>query len=385
MNILLFNFEYPPLGGGGGVMTSQIAEELATRHTVHVITTRYRSVPSYEFLHGVHVHRVPVFGRTSMPTATFLSLITYAPSAFFRGLILTRKHAFDIINAHFIVPSGLPAFCISKIRNIPIVITLIGGDVYDPSKGVSPHRHSLFRWIIRTMASNADALTAISHDTKQRAIELHGITKHIEVVPIGLRHGAVSAISRESLGIGREDFLCVSIGRLVPRKGYDVLLKAWRHIPNAHLIIMGNGPQKEYLNSLLVAYSLTKRVHMVGYVPEDQKLGILQNANVYVSAAQHEGFGLVFLEAMDAGLPIIAANDGGQKDFLEHGKNALLIPPLDAEKIAESLQKIIVDNDLRERMKKQNSKDVKKYYIDKTVQLLEQVLINTSKKYEHHS
>ncbi len=383
MNILFFNFEYPPLGGGGGVMTAQLAEELAKRHTIHVITTAFHGSKSYEFLNGVHIHRVFVVGRTSIPTATFISLVTFAPAAFIKGLRLTRKHGFDIINAHFVIPSGLPALWLARLRKIPLVITLVGGDIYDPSKGISPHRHGIFRATIRSILRHAHAITAISQDTKQRAIELHGITQDITVVPIGLVPHPCDPLPREALGLLDSDFVCLSIGRLVPRKGYETLLEAWKNISGAHLLIVGDGPLRNALQSSIEKYQLSDRVRLLGFLSEPEKQAILRTSNAYVSAAQHEGFGIVFLEAMDAGLPIVAANDGGQKDFLEHGKNALLIPPHHTNKIASAVLQLVDDRSLRDTMRKQNREDVRKYYIDTTANLLRQVLFNTVEHYEH--
>lgn len=385
MNILIFNFEYPPLGGGGGVATSQLSEELAKRHTVHVITTHFENLPKEELLHGVHIHRVKVLGRKNIPTSSLLSLLTFAPSALFAGIRIIRQHSFQVINAQFVIPSGLPAAILAQWFQIPFVLSFIGGDLYDPSKRISPHRHALLRWIIRRIASLANAKTAISQDTKTRAIELHGISPSISVVPIGLVPSNTAPAHREQYGVPADAFLCISVGRLVTRKGYETLIRAFANVPNAHLIIIGDGPLKERLESLITDLGLVSRVHLLGYVEETQKHALLKCSNLYVSAAQHEGFGIVFLEAMDTGLAIVAANDGGQKDFLEHGKNALLVPPYDADKISGAIQELMVDVSERTRMQEHNTHDVKKYYVEHTTKMFEKILVDTVQTYEHHN
>lgn len=383
MRILFINFEYPPLGGGGGVATAQLAEELATRHTVHVITTRFGSLPKEEIIANVHIHRVRVLGRKELPTSSLLSLLTFVPSALVRGVTLIRAQKFDVVNAQFVIPSGLPAVILTKWFHIPFVVSFIGGDLYDPSKGISPHRYGIFRWVIRLISRAADAKTAISQDTKTRAIELHGVEGNISVIPIGLVPHHAAPASRAAHGVPDDVFLGISIGRLVARKGYETLLNVWRNIPHAHLIIIGDGPLKEKLQTSITTLNLANRVHLLGFVPEEEKQSLLRSSDIYVSAAQHEGFGIVFLEAMDAGLSIVAANDGGQKDFLEHGTNAFLVPPYDEEKIASAVQALQKDPQLRRRMGEQNLRDVQHYYLTHTARMFENILSAAVKNYGH--
>lgn len=382
MNILIINFEYPPLGGGGGVATHDIAQELAKRHTVHVLTTAFKGLPRNETVHNVEIHRVRVLGRFSLPTATFLSLISFAPAAFFGGIGLMKKTKYDAIYAQFVIPSGLPAAILSILFKVPFILTFVGGDIYDPSKGISPHRHLLLRMIIRWIASVAHARTAISNDTKTRTIELHGVTKQITVVPIGLTPQEVPKSTRADFGFTDDDIVCVSIGRLVPRKGYEILLSAWKNIPNAKLVIVGDGPLKSHLTSVVERFGLTSRVQLMGQVTEQVKYQLLSLSDIYVSAAQHEGFGIVFLEAMRAGLPIVATNDGGQTDFLQDGVHALLTAPHDDLALTRAVTKLISDTALRKEMGQRNKRDVRAYYIENTVATLETILLDTIKSYE---
>lgn len=378
MKILIINFEYPPLGGGGGVATRDFARELAKRHDVHIITTWYRGLAKLEVKEGVTIHRVRVLGRRKLPTASIRSLITFVPAALLTGIALCRQVSFDVINAQFVVPSGIPAALLARLFNRPFVLSFIGGDIYDPSKGVSPHRYYALRWLIRLIARQATAATAISSDTKRRARELHGVSLPITVTPLGLLPSAVIPKSRAQLGLP-EGLLAVSIGRLIPRKGYEQLLKVWVHFSDAHLAIVGEGPLLEKLQRLCTQLQLTNRVHVLGYVNEHTKMSLLQTASLYVSAASHEGFGIVFLEAMQAGLPIVATNNGGQTDFLRDGENALLIPPDNEQALREALQQMLKDTGLRQQMAETNRQAVQKFYIDKTCQVFEQVLLTAAK------
>ena len=382
MRILIVNYEYPPLGGGGGVATRDWAIALAKNHTVHVVTTlpgtalrqKIGPLATYELQHGVHIHRVQVVQRTNLATATLLSMITFMPMALWRCWQLTAQQTFDVINAQFVLPSGLPAALAARWRHIPFVISFIGGDIYDPSKGVSPHRFNFLRFLIRFIARQAVAGTAISSDTKQRTQMLHGVTLPITVTPLGIKSTPIIPLSRAQLQLPLGVPVVISVGRLITRKNYAQLVRLWPQIPSAHLIILGDGPLRGALQQQCQKLGLTKRIHLIGYVSESRKMSLLAAADVYVSASTHEGFGIVFLEAMHAGLQIVATNNGGQTDFLRDGHNALLVPPEDDVALQRGVTKLLADQTLRERLAVNNREEVTQYYIEETYQKFESVL-----------
>src|ERR1700742_2075333 len=106
MRILFCNYEYPPLGGGGGGVMRALARELARRHEVTVLTSRALDLAAHSDDDGVQVLRVPVFFRRQLATANLPSMLAYLPSAVLKGLGLRRTSQFDVINTHFVVPTG---------------------------------------------------------------------------------------------------------------------------------------------------------------------------------------------------------------------------------------------------------------------------------------
>lgn len=383
MRILVFNFEYPPLGGGGGVATQQLCEALSPRHTVHVVTTHFATLSRHEVLNGVYIHRVPVWGRRERETASLLSLCSFVWPAILCGWRLCRTERFDVINAQFVVPSGIAAAVLSRFFHIPLVVSFIGGDVYDPSKKTSPHRLAPVRWLIRHIAERAAARTAISHDTKERAMKLHAIQKAITVIPLGFVQRNVAAISREALGLPKDAFLFVTIGRLIPRKGIERLLRVWPQVADAHLIVVGAGPLDAALRQMVSVQQIRARVHFTGFVSEERKMQILAASDAYISSALHEGFGLVFLEAMSQGLPIIATENGGQVDFLADEVNAILVEPNNDAALLQAIRSLMMDTKRRTLMRHNNLMSVENYTLGKTSSQFEAILRSAVQEYEN--
>lgn len=374
MKILIINFEYPPLGGGGGVATQLLARELSHHHTVHVLTTRFGKLPRREQDGTVVVHRVNVLGRRGLYAASLRSLATFVPQALRAGWSIGRREHFDVLNAQFVLPSGIVGAALSSVLGVPFVLSFIGGDLYDPSKGVSPHRHAVLRWLVRRVAARAAACTAISEDTKRRAQELHGVSCAITVVPLGIARVSIETHARRSRRVPERIRVFVTMGRLIPRKGHELLLRAWQEVRDAHLIIVGDGPLKDRLRHLASELGIAQRVSVRGYVSEEEKQQLLRMADGYVSAALHEGFGLVFLEAMQAGLPIVAANVGGQQDFLTDGENALLVPPGRAQPLAAAVRRLIDNPSLAQRLASNNERRAAQFSAAASAAAFERIL-----------
>ncbi len=135
LKILIINYEYPPIGGGGGVICKDIAEEIVKEgHEITVITSKFVKLSKEEVVGGVKIIRVPVFFRKKQNVASLLSMLSYFPSSIFYVQSLLRKEKFDIINTHFAIPSGPVGNFISKNKKIPNILSIHGGDIFDPSK-----------------------------------------------------------------------------------------------------------------------------------------------------------------------------------------------------------------------------------------------------------
>jgi len=367
MRILFCNYEYPPLGGGGGVVMAALARELARRHTVTVLTSRALGLPAESLDGGVRVVRAPVFFRRELAVANMSSMMSYLPMATLRGLALRRSGCFDVINTHFVVPTGPVGDLLGRVYGIPNVLSVHGGDLYDPSKRLSPHRLPVLRRPIRYLLRRADALVGQSRNTLQHVTEFYGVQRNTRLIPLGIdRPPQVPRAARAEFGIPEHAFVMVTVGRLVARKATVRLVEAMAAAqrPDTHLLIVGDGPDADAVRRAAAELHLTDRVHLLGQATEVRKYQALGVADVFISATQHEGFGLVFLEAMAYGLPVISYDHGGQTDFLVDGETGHLVHLNDLDRLTASIVNLHDHPPLRAAMAEHNRRCVEDYFID---------------------
>ena len=375
MRILFCNYEYPPLGGGGGVINAHLAEELAKKHDVSVLTSRALGVPEREIVGNVEVFRVPVLGRNQAAAANMVSMATFLPAGMIHGRKLLKQRAFDVINTHFVVPTGPVGAYLSRVADVPNVLAVHGGDLYDPSKASSPHRHFLLRMLIRRLLRNADEVVGQSINTVENVNNIYDDSIACKLIPLGIRRPIQTTETRQGLGFRDDEKLLVTVGRLVARKGLDQLVSAMQQISDskARLIVIGDGPMKDELVSQVGSLGLTDRVVFAGFVDEQRKHNLLSVSDLYVSTSQHEGFGLVFLEGMAVGLPVICYDFGGQTDFLTDGTTGGVVPLNDLTKFVRSVDHFLASEGERRRASEENLRRVESYFIDQCARKYEEL------------
>ena len=377
MQILFCNYEYPPIGGGGGVVMAAMAAELARRgHDITVLTSRAFGLPRDVVEDGVRVVRVPVFFRRQVAVANLPSMAAYLPMGFWRGLRLGRSRPFDVINTHFAVPSGPLGHWLSRRLQIPNVLSVHGGDLFDPSKPSSPHRHGFLRSPIANLLTRADAVVAQSRDTASNVARIYGVERPVELVPLGIARPPARVRShRASFGIPDTAFVMTTVGRLVARKAAPQLvqvLAAAKH-RDLYLLVVGDGPDTAEIQRAANELGVSERVKLLGYVTERQKYAALGMSDLFVSTSQHEGFGLVFLEAMAFGLPVVCYNRGGQIDFLSTPTTGAVIRLNDLAAFTRAVCDLHASPERRAEIRRHNLAAVETYFIDRCARRYEAI------------
>ncbi|NIS74180.1 MAG: glycosyltransferase, partial [Deltaproteobacteria bacterium] len=225
-----------------------------------------------------------------------------------------------------------------------------GGDIFDPSKSYSPHKTVGLKQTVRKMLKRADRVVAQSSDTKNNAKTIYSVDRDIDIVPLGISPNPYDIVTRERLSLPSNRFIFSTIGRLVRRKNLEDLLHVVHELGEtlpALLLIMGDGPEKSNIEKKVSELRLHDKVMLMGRVSDKEKFQHLAASDVYVSTAIHEGFGIVFLEAMECGLPVVCYDRGGQVDFLESGITGFLVPLGKRDTFRERLIELFHNGNLR--------------------------------------
>jgi glycosyltransferase involved in cell wall biosynthesis len=364
MNILMINYEYPPLGGGGGVINKHLAEELSKKNNITLITTKFTDQKSYEICNNVEVFRVPVCFRNDKNAATLLSMLSFFPSSLWRGYRLLTARQFDLIHSMFVIPSAPSGFMLAKMFCLPHVLSILGGDIYDPSKRLSPHKTVLLHTLVDKILTGSDKIIGMSSDIIGRLTTYYSTSAQIELIPHGIERPVFAPKAREELGYDSKDILLVTVGRLIPRKAIHDLISALQSLnKNTKLLIIGDGPERQRLQEVAESLRVSDRTLFLGNVSEETKFQLLNIADMYVSATRHEGFGLVFLEAMAVGLPIVSYDNGGHMDFLSDNQSGFLVRLGNVCALIHRIKVLSEDTALRRRMGQWNRQRVEDYYI----------------------
>jgi len=172
----------------------------------------------------------------------------------------------------------------------------------------------------------------------------------------------------------RSGYILIAMGRLVPQKGFDILLNVFSKIATQHpkwsLKILGSGPLKDKLETQARSLDLVSRVHFVGEVLDP--FALLRTADLFVLSSRFEGFGLALCEAMACGLPVVSFDcPSGPGDIVRHGVDGILVPPEDASALAESLDFLMTNAQERQRLASRAPEILRRFGTDKILGLWE--------------
>ena len=347
MRIALLPSAYAPAVGGVEELTRRLACRLvAAGDEVEVWTIRHPpSLPASESVDDVRVRRF----RLPLPALRPASLVRFPAGA--RGAFgdldaAAREFRPDVLHVQCFSAQGAYATALAARRALPLVVTLQGETVMDD--GDVYERSIAFRTALRLGLRQAAAVTACSSFVLDDARRFGLVAG--EVVP----NGVEPAGEAEPEPFDLPARFVLGLGRLVTKKGFDLLVDAFARLaarhPDVDLVIAGDGPARAELARRAAELSLRGRVHLPGALSRGRVAWAMANADVFVLPSRVEPFGIVVLEALRAGRPVVVSARGGAGEIVRDGEHGLVADPFDAERLAGAIERLLEDRSLAERL-----------------------------------
>lgn len=368
MRVALLPSGYAPAVGGVEELTRRLADRLvANGDEVEVWTFRHPDdLPTDEVIDGVRVRRFAF----PLPSARPASLLRFPGRA--RAVLADLSRAADdfapdVLHVQCFSANGVYATALAARRRIPLIVTLQGETVMD-DHDIYERSTSLrlgLRWAMR----RAEVVTACSGFVLDDAQERFGLPPgRGVVVPNGVELDGDATPRPLELPFDR---FVLGLGRVVPKKGFDLLLAAFATIADDHpdvgLVIGGDGPSRSELRRQAMAMDLENRVHLPGPMDRAHVAWAMGNAEVFVLPSRVEPFGIVVLEALRAARPVIVSSQGGATDIVRHGREGLVVDPSDIPALASAIDQLLTGTERAQEMGRAGRQRVAEYGWDRVV------------------
>jgi glycosyltransferase involved in cell wall biosynthesis len=367
---------YPYLAGGGETRYYHLAKHLVSSgDDVLVVTSRLSGCSSQEALFNgkLRIHRVGFFPH---PTSkrSILPLPGYFLSSILHARLIGQCDILDL-NTY---ASALAGKLASFLKKRPSVIT-----VHDLFAGQWSTEHNVPTSMLGAMSEkliglvNSDGFfITVSESTKRKMIRYLNLDENnIFVVPNGVDY---EAIRRLAHGVKRESNRLAYVGRLVKYKNVEQVLELVLRLRDlgldAKADIVGDGPERSRLESLASKMRISSHVRFCGFLKrQEDVIRILSSASVLVNPSVFEGFGMVLLEAMAAGTPVVAYDLEAYREYAKHKRNCLLAPLRDFEQLANNVKETILDPAIAGHISGNGTETAKQFGWDKTAQRMRMI------------
>ncbi|MFQ5943721.1 MAG: glycosyltransferase family 4 protein [Anaerolineales bacterium] len=353
------NYEFPPIGGGGGRASAELIRALIDRgHELRLITSRAEKLPPREQHDGFQIIRVAT-GRRSLYRASFNSMARYVLSGLRPGLSQVREWRPEVIHAHFAVPTGALAYALRRLTGVPYVLTAHLGDV----PGGVPEKTTRWFRIVGPMTPaiwrRAAFVAAVSEYTRELAARRYAVP--VVVIPNGL------TLPPESDPEPDRPPRLIFAGRFQPQKNLPFLVEALAKVSDLDwsCSLVGDGPEMSVVADRIKAHGLETRVELPGWLSPDGVEALLHESDLLVMPSLSEGLPVVGVQALAYGVAIAASRAGGLTELVDDGSNGCLSDIGDLNQFADSLRWSLTDRDRLREMKRASRVKAADFDIDR--------------------
>ncbi len=289
-------------------------------------------VPRAETRHGLQVEHpryplVPKIGMSSAPLALFAACLPRLRRQIAAG------DDFDLIDAHYFYPDGVAAVLLGRALGRPVVVTARGSDLNLIARRAVPRR-----WI-RWAAAHAQGLVAVSSGLKDRLVALGVAGERVRVLRNGVDlrqfHPGDRAAARRRQGFTRPTL--IAVGNLVALKRHRLMVEALALVPEADLVIVGDGPERDAIKALAAARGIAGRVRLLGRVPQSELPEIYAAADLLLLVSTNEGWPNVLLESMACGTPVVVSDLAGIGDIVAAAAAGRIVAAPTPQRLADAI------------------------------------------------
>jgi glycosyltransferase involved in cell wall biosynthesis len=336
LRILVCNYEFPPIGGGGSPVAGELTSCLAERgHELDVVTMAFRGLPRLdEPRPGLRIFRVPCW-RKHAHICSAKEMGTWLGPAVYRCLALHRRRRYDLCHTHFLFPSGVVAWQMRKLTGLPFIVTSHGSDVpgYNPDRFGLEHRLLMPLW--RAVVRNASAITFPSAFLRDLFVASSPVHPALHVIP--------NAVHPEEFQRTSGEPIILFVSRLVPRKGAQSLLAALDGVdaPGWQIHIVGDGPMRAEVEALAARMTIPTTVH--GWLDRNSPVltDLRRRAAIFAFPSLMENVSMVLLEAMASGQAVVTTSAGGNPEVV--ADTGVLFAPGDNDALREAVLALMSD------------------------------------------
>jgi glycosyltransferase involved in cell wall biosynthesis len=348
----MFDNEFPPLGGGTGVVNYYLLQEMAQRRDVIVdLVTSSRSPKAFEterFAERITIHKVPVDNR-NIHHATNRELLRYSWRGLRMAQRLLKQHRYDVSFAFAGVPAGAISYLLHMTHGLPYVLSLQGPDVPGFEARYN-YLYPVLTPLLKRIWKRAGAVTAIS---AEQVLLAHRTMPDLSLVTIP--NGVDTTLFAPVPAEPTQTFTIVCVARLIERKGQHHLLQAFAQLRKSsvqplELTFVGTGDAEPQLRKLADSLLVSDAVTFKGFMSREQMPLVYREADVFVLPSQQEGMSIALLEAMASGLPVVVTDTGGTAELVTKGQNGEIVPWGDVPALARALHDMLHDEGRRRQM-----------------------------------
>lgn len=337
MNILVLNYEFPPIGGGASPVSYDISRYYVQRgHKVTVVTMQYKGLETHECVEEIEIYRVPCLRKKSNVCHPWEQLSYIVSAVHFLGKYL-KNHSFDIVHTHFIIPTGAVAWYLKKRYHLQYVITAHGSDVIGHNNKRFQLLYCILKGLWRCIVRNAKAVVSPSNHLIQlmKKSEPCGNYRYI---PNGIETSVFHALPKEKSIL----VMC----RLQETKGVQIILRAvsQMEMQGWKLHIVGDGPYRSTLEQLAAELYIQDKVIFHGWIKNrsEEHLELLGKAAIYASASRVENCPVSILEALCSKCRVVVSDIPAHRELLKERGRFFTVDDINecAQQMALSMQEM---------------------------------------------